>query len=61
MARVIFKNDLYCGGALHFQSGKEYEILAEIDGKYAVSYMRKNPMECSLIPKDYDGFSIIDN
>ena len=57
---MVFKKDMYCEDELHFKKGFLYEILAEIKGNYAVSYMRKNPMECSLIPKDWDGFELVE-
>jgi len=57
---VIFKKDMYCDDALHFKAGKKYEIIGEAEGKYAVSYGRKNEMECCLVPKDYDGVEVFD-
>lgn len=61
MNYLKFNRDLYCGEELHFKAGVRYIILSEIEGKYAVSYGRKNPMECSLIPKDFDGIQEVTN
>lgn len=59
MEFVIFNQDMYCEGALHFKAGKKYKIVGEIEGKYAISYGNKNEMECSLFPKNWDGFTIV--
>ena len=60
MDYAVFKTGMKHNGKTIFEQGKKYEILGEIDGKYAVSYMdKKDPMACSTVPKDYDGFTVV--
>ncbi len=52
---AVPKRSIYLTDKLQFEQGKSYEIVGEIEGKYAVSYGFKGPMVCSTWPKEDEG------